>query len=74
MDVQRHSCKLVVDHCHTGGQVRGLLCHNCNRALGLLQDSVPALKAAVKYLQGATTIPSGSRLKRAEAPSPAKRG
>lgn len=45
-----HSLKLVVDHCHKGGHVRGLLCHNCNRALGLLKDCPTALSNAIKYL------------------------
>lgn len=62
-----HSMKLVVDHCHSTGVVRGLLCHNCNRALGLLKDSKKALKTAIAYLEGATTIPQGSTLKRVEA-------
>ena len=53
---EHHSMKLVVDHCHTKGDVRGLLCHNCNRALGLLKDNKQALKAAIVYLEGATTI------------------
>lgn len=48
---------LVIDHCHTTGKVRGLLCHNCNRGIGLLQDSTDNLKRAVDYLEGATTIP-----------------
>lgn len=55
-----HKAKLVVDHCHATGVVRGLLCPNCNRALGLLQDSTEALKRALHYLEGATTIPQGS--------------
>ena len=50
------SCPLVIDHCHDTGLVRGLLCHNCNRALGLLQDDVSALHRAIEYLEGATTI------------------
>lgn len=54
---KHHTMKLVVDHCHTLGVVRGLLCHNCNRALGLLQDNTASLKAALVYLEGATTIP-----------------
>ena len=46
-----HSMKLVVDHCHTSGKVRGLLCHNCNRALGLLQDNRQTLERALAYLK-----------------------
>lgn len=65
---EHHNLLLVVDHCHKTGKVRGLLCHNCNRALGLLQDSVASLVAAKGYLEGATTIPQGSTLKRVEAP------
>ena len=48
---------LVVDHDHETGKVRGLLCHNCNRALGSLHDDIPTLLQAVNYLKGATTIP-----------------
>src|SRR5690606_91078 len=47
---------LNLDHCHTSGTPRGLLCHNCNRALGLMQDDIEILKNAIKYLEGATTI------------------
>jgi hypothetical protein len=45
-----HNIKLVVDHCHKDGHVRGLLCHNCNRALGLLQDDKETLQKAIDYL------------------------
>lgn len=61
---------IVVDHCHDTGKIRGLLCHNCNRGIGLLQDDPENLKRALEYLEGATTIPKGSTPKRAEAPSP----
>lgn len=43
---------LAVDHCHETGRVRGLLCNNCNRAIGLLGDSVDLLLKAVEYLKG----------------------
>lgn len=52
-----HAAKLMVDHCHDTGKVRGLLCHNCNRALGLFKDSTKAIRRALEYLEGATTIP-----------------
>lgn len=42
--------QLCVDHCHKTNVVRGLLCHNCNKGIGMLQDSIPYLKKAIKYL------------------------
>lgn len=43
---------LVVDHCHTSGQFRGLICYRCNLGLGHFQDDVESLKRAIAYLEG----------------------
>lgn len=45
--------KLGVDHCHATGKVRGLLCHSCNIAIGLLKDSVPAIENLLAYMKRA---------------------
>lgn len=39
-----------VDHCHGTGKIRGLLCGNCNRGIGNLQDNPAILCAAIEYL------------------------
>ena len=46
--------KLVIDHNHLTGKVRGLLCHDCNVALGNLKDSIPRLTSAITYLRTTT--------------------
>lgn len=43
---------LVVDHDHTYGFVRGLLCHFCNSLLGYARDSRAVLVKAIEYLGG----------------------
>jgi len=40
-----------VDHCHTTGKIRGLLCHYCNVGLGNFKDNSEILKKAIKYLK-----------------------
>jgi hypothetical protein len=42
---------LHVDHCHNTGRVRGLLCHKCNKALGLFKDNVDTLKRAIEFVE-----------------------
>jgi hypothetical protein len=39
-----------VDHCHDTGKVRGVLCFNCNAALGHLKDDSTRLQLLIKYL------------------------
>ena len=46
-----HTGCLVVDHDHKTGKVRGLLCHNCNRALGLLHDDQELMQKASEYVK-----------------------
>lgn len=42
--------KPAVDHSHTTGAVRGILCRKCNTAIGLMEDSVGMLERAIDYL------------------------
>lgn len=42
--------RLAVDHCHTSGQVRGLLCSPCNVSLGQFKDDPRLLLGAAKYI------------------------
>ena len=41
---------LCVDHDHQTDRIRGLLCHGCNRAIGLLNDDPNLLDRIVEYL------------------------
>jgi hypothetical protein len=45
-----HKKRLSIDHCHTTGRVRGLLCDACNTALGLLKDNPDLMLKAISYL------------------------
>lgn len=42
---------LVVDHEHSSNKVRGMLCDNCNLAIGLSKDNVETLRKIIKYLE-----------------------
>lgn len=58
---QRNKCKiceksangktLSIDHSHVTGKVRGLLCNNCNTAIGLFKEDINVMLNAIKYLQ-----------------------
>lgn len=55
----RQSCKtgrdLAVDHCHSTGKVRGLLCCKCNNGVGSFNDNIEIMKRAIKYIDGVKT-------------------
>lgn len=44
--------RLCVDHCAETLAIRGLLCDDCNRAIGLLHDQPDLARAAAAYLEG----------------------
>lgn len=50
-DDERVKRSLVVDHCHTSGEVRGLLCAPCNSGLGFFKDNIEWLERAISYLK-----------------------
>lgn len=43
--------RLRLDHCHSTGKVRGLLCDSCNVGLGRFRDNPVFLKSAILYLE-----------------------
>lgn len=60
LEAQNSACALClgsfgrfphVDHCHASGKVRGLLCSNCNTALGLVRDRIEVLERMIGYLK-----------------------
>lgn len=62
LDSQQNKCMICnktfknaksthVDHCHKSGKIRGLLCTNCNIALGYFKDSLSTIRSALKYLK-----------------------
>lgn len=62
LDKQKHCCAICnrnkptgknwhIDHCHTTGKVRGLLCSKCNQGLGLFDDKQENLMKAIQYIK-----------------------
>ena len=47
---QKSHRRLAVDHCHTTGKIRGLLCLKCNSLLGYAKDNIETLMSAREYL------------------------
>lgn len=50
-EICKKPSKLVVDHDHHSGLVRGLLCSKCNRGLGHFDDNISLMLRALRYLQ-----------------------
>lgn len=50
-EVCKRPDKLVIDHDHKTGQVRGLLCQNHNMGIGLFNESIEHMQSAIQYLQ-----------------------
>jgi len=62
LEQQDHRCKICgihesnknkfnVDHDHKTGQIRGILCRNCNQGLGFFKDDISLFVKAVTYLK-----------------------
>lgn len=47
---EKKATKAVLDHCHTTGKIRGVLCSACNTALGKFKDDTLILSEAINYL------------------------
>lgn len=46
--------QLFIDHCHSTGKVRGMLCYSCNTLLGFSFDKIEILTSAIDYLKKST--------------------
>jgi len=55
---------LAIDHNHENGEVRGLLCGNCNTAIGLLKESIDLLENAKNYLENYKSKPKPAAKKK----------
>lgn len=62
-----NECKPFVDHCHSTGKVRGILCNSCNVYLGRIKDSVDVLERMMVYLKNGDIKKNESIIRRPKA-------
>lgn len=48
--------KQHIDHCHTTGKIRGVLCGACNKALGGFKDSPEVMRRAAEYIERSKAV------------------
>nr|BDD47441.1 hypothetical protein 18 [Pelagibacteraceae bacterium] len=46
-----HYKRLVIDHCHSTGKIRGLICQKCNTVLGLVKDRIEVLQNLQNFIE-----------------------
>jgi len=51
-EICNSTIRLVLDHCHVTGDIRGVLCNKCNVGIGMLGDDLAGLETAAFYLRG----------------------
>lgn len=44
------TCKVVLDHNHRNGEVRGWICDSCNTGIGRFKDDIALIKRAIKFV------------------------
>lgn len=42
---------MFIDHCHSTGRFRGLLCRNCNSGIGYFKDNISVIENSISYLE-----------------------
>lgn len=57
-----------LDHCHSTGRIRGILCPQCNMAIGLVEDNPEILEAAAAYLRSSALTVDPKELARRHRP------
>ena len=54
-EVNKSGYRLAVDHDHQTGKVRGLLCQNCNRRVGDIENNSTLFRDIINYLSRSLT-------------------